>query len=296
MLQAALGGYYLVSSGITSYDDFPVYYESGFNIMSPLEIEVSKCDRFYILLRKRADDAGTTFSEPTPPNISVTVKDVTNGEIILSGITLNTIHTEWDSVTPSFSPLVVRIDNSQDVNNPVIRVRAMDCLITDTTDNSFISFRITVSDDTKFFHYLPVYINSIGDRQTTTAAGRSVFFRVKNDTDGYVLFSPYAYLTEVEQNDIRVSFSYPLGSIYYGRQDTYNDEEFNFSVTSYSHSMVAECISLINIPGFRKVAVLHVDSYMHTKLSEISDDVYVDIGVVGTLSDNNDTFRIYFTR
>lgn len=296
MLQVALGGSYLVSGAAYSYDDSPVYYEPGFSIMYPLEGDVQKCDVAYVLIRKRADATGTTFSSLLASNLSATVRDVTNGELIPATLATNSVHTEWDSTSPSFSPVVLTITNSLDVSSPVVRVRTMDCVVTDSTDDSFISFRITISDDSKFFHYIPVYTDGIGDRAKNSAAGRIISFRVKNNSDGYILFSPYAYLTEVDSGDISSSFSYPLGSIHYSRQDTYNDEEFDFTISSYSPSWVGEGISLISIPGFRKVAALHIDSYLDTKLAEITTDAYVDVGVVGTLSDNSDTFRVYLTR
>ncbi len=60
MFQVALGGYSLTSVG-AFFDDVPIYSEPGFTIMSPLEIEVSKCDIFYILVRKRSDTSGSQF-------------------------------------------------------------------------------------------------------------------------------------------------------------------------------------------------------------------------------------------
>ena len=296
MFQVALGGYSLTSVG-TFYDDSPVYNEPGYTIMSPLEIEVSKCDIFYILVRKRSNLSGDQFESLSVSNLTVTVKDTTNGIDITSRLIINNIHEPWNpNPSAAFLPLVLKIDNNLDVRVTGSRVRIMDCYITDNTDNNFISFRITIDDDGNFFHYIPLYLNSLGDRHSNTAIGRQAYFKVQNNTDGYILFSPYAYLSEVEKNDIDVSFSYPLGSIYYKRQETYNDEEFYFEISSYSHSFVSEGVSLINIPGFQKAAVLHVDSYLYTKLSELGDNVSVDISIQGILSGIIDTFRIYLTR
>ena len=161
---------------------------------------------------------------------------------------------------------------------------------------TLISFRVTVSDDGNFFHYIPFYINDLKSRYSNTAIGRQAYFKVKNNTDGYILFSPYAYLVEVEKDDINVSFSYPLESIYYKRQETYNDESFYFEISAYSHSFVEEGVSLINIPSYQKAAVLHIDSYMYTKLVELGDNAFVDISIQGILSGIVDTFRIFLTR
>ena len=104
------------------------------------------------------------------------------------------------------------------------------------------------------------------------------------------------YPSAISPNDINVSFSYPVGSIFYKRQETYNNEEFYFEISSYSHSFVAEGVNLINVPNFQKAAVLHVDSYLYTKLTELRENVFVDISVQGVLSGSIDTFRIFLTR
>ena len=41
-----------ITDNITSYVDDLTFYESGFNIMSPLEFSVSKTDIIFILIRK----------------------------------------------------------------------------------------------------------------------------------------------------------------------------------------------------------------------------------------------------
>ena len=63
MLQVAYGGRSIISDGTTEYISSPVYYEPGFNIMYPLEIEVGVADRFYILIKKRSATMDGHFSE-----------------------------------------------------------------------------------------------------------------------------------------------------------------------------------------------------------------------------------------
>ena len=295
MFQVALGGYSLTSVG-AFFDDVPIYSEPGFTIMSPLEIEVSKCDIFYILVRKRSDTSGSQFESLTVSNLTATVKDATNGVDIPSRLTVNDIYGIWDSDPSVFFPLVLKIDNNINVDNINSRVRILDCYISDNTDNEFISFRTTINEDDNFFHYMPFYTSELKNRYSNTAIGRQAYFKVKNSTDGYMLFSPYAYLVEVEKDDINVSFSYPLESIYYKRQDTYNNEGFYFEISAYSHSFVEEGVSLINVPNYQKAAVLHVDSYLYTKLVELGDNAFVDISIQGILSGIIDTFRIFLTR
>ena len=295
MFQAALGGYSLTSTG-SFFDDTPVYNEPGFTIMYPLEIEISKCDTFYILIRKRSDLSGSQFENLVVSNLIATVKDSTNGIDVSSRLTANDIHETWDSDPSVFLPIVLEVNNNINVNNVNSRVRILDCYISDSTDNNFISFRVTVNDDSNLFYYMPFYTNDLKNRYSNTAIGREAYFKVKENTDGYMLFSPYAYLTEVEKDDINLSFSYPLESIFYKRQETYNNEDFYFEISGYSHSFIEEGISLMNIPNFQKVAVLHVDSYMYTKLVEIGTNAFVDISIQGILSGIVDTFRIFFTR
>lgn len=285
MFQVALGGYYL--NGTNYFDDSPIYYEPGYNIMSPLEIEVFKCDRFFILIRKRIDNK--RFEELTASNLTATVKDATIGKTISSVLITNIIYPGWNKDPSDIIPVVLQIDN-----NISVRVRIIDCLISDNTDNQFISFRTIISDENKLFNYLTVYTNEIENRNSTTTATRQAYYKVKNNTDGYILFSPYAYLTETEKNDTDVLFSYPVESIYYKRQNTYNNEDFSFSIASYSDSFLSEYLSLLNVPKTQKVAVVHIDSYLFTKLTEINKNVYVDIEINGLLSEINDTFRIYF--
>jgi len=295
MFQAALGGYLLTSVG-TFYDDSPVYNEPGYTIMSPLEIEVPKCDTFYILIRKREDLSGTQFENLSVSNLTATVKDTTNGIDISARLTENNIHELWNPDPSGFLPIVLRIDNNLNTDVIGARVRIIDCYVSDNTDNNFISFRVTISDDSNLFHYMPLYTDNLENRHLNTAMGTQAYFRIRDHTDGYILFSPYAYLAEVEKDDMNVSFSYPLESIYYKRQETYNNEEFYFEISSYSHSFVSEGVSLINIPGFQKAAVLHVDSYLYTKLAELGSNVFVNISIEGILSGITDTFRIYLTR
>ncbi len=291
--QVALGGNRLASTGVTFFNDSPVYYEPGFSILTPLEIEVDECDSFYILIRKRNGDS---FENLLISNLNVSIKDATKGIDIPFVLMTNTIHDIWNKDPSDFTPLVLRVDNGMDYDSPVTRVRIMDCYISDEIDNKFISFRITVNNNNGLFHYIPVYLNALYDRHNVSTPSREIYYITRSDTDGYILFSPYASLKEVNKNDKNISFSYPLNSIFYKKQETYNEENFTYTVSNVSQSFISESSCLINVPGFHKAAVLHIDSYMDTKIRELGNNVYMDIRVEGELSGITDTLRVNFIR
>jgi len=68
-----------------------------------------------------------------------------------------------------------------------------------------------------------------------------------------------------------------------------------FSIESYSHSFVIDNVSLFNIPFYRKSCVLIIDKYLHTEMTSVSDPVYINIKVIGVVSDIAETFRLTFT-
>lgn len=293
MYQVAVGGYYDASEGIDQFYDNPVYYEPGFRPMEPLILDVVEADRIYILVRKRLNAAETDFDSLVTSNLIVEATDATNGENVPAVIYDNNIHDEWNT-DPSFTPLVLYLDAGLDINNPVMKVRTIDCTITDITDNTFISFRVNVPDSGLYFHYIIADIYRLDERYSFTAVGREAYVPVSDKGDSYILFSPFAYLSETNKESS--DFSYPLNSVYYKRQQTYNNEDFYFTLGSTNYNFVLDQISLINVPNFRKVAVLHVDSNMYSKLQQTGAVAYVNVVVRGEMSDYEDTFKINFIR
>jgi hypothetical protein len=293
MLQVALGGYYLIENAYNYLDDRPVYYEPGYTIMYPLEIEVPLSDRIYILIRKRRS-TNNTFTTITQSNINITVKDTTNDESISSYIYTNTLNTHWTSTSPSFTPLVAYIDNAISLNSTGVRVRTMDCCITDTTDHSFISFRLLVSDANKYFNYIPVVTSKLFNRPSASALSRDIKLQMKNESDIYLVISPYAYLQEVTRND-NYDFSYPLDSIYYKRQNTYNNEDFDFSIGSVDDAFINDNVVIMNIPGYEKAAVVHIDHYLYTKIREKGSGSYFYMNIHGRTTEISDSLKITIT-
>ncbi len=295
MLQAAFGGYFLVEGDLTVFVENPTYYESGFNIMSPLEISSPTADRIYILIRKRTDSLGSLSGTLDPNVISANVVDATNDQSLPVLIFVNDINELWDVDPSDYTPLVIQIDNQLNIDNPRLKVRVIDCSIKDTTDNSFINFRITVDNDndsSQYFHYIPVNRKTLVNRNTFTAFGREAYVTLSSDSDSYVLFSPYAWLKETTKG--RSHFSYPQDSIYYERQDTFNKEDFDFSLSSWSHSFIEDQLSIMNIPGYKKAGIVVVDNMLYNHIVEEGSNVNATISVTGELSGISDTFKINF--
>jgi hypothetical protein len=293
MLQVAFAGSFLVSENENNLVSTPVYYEPGFNIISPLELSISKSDRFYILLRKRDNDSGTSFTNLDKSNISISTVDVTNGEEVLSIVSDNDLNSAWDAPSGNL-PLVLIIENQIDILNPEVRVRVVDCYVNEIGTNNFIKFRVTVEDDNLYFNYIPVDRKALSDRNTFTIEGRQAYVKLNSDSDSYIIFSPFAWLKETTNKDI-ADFSYPQDSIFYQRENTYNKEDFSFSLSAYSNSFIAEQISVMNIPGYKKAGIILIDNMLYRHLIEQGRSAYADISVVGELSNITDTFRVNFT-
>jgi len=296
MLQVALGGYRNVDTDQIVYDSGPVFYEPGYNIMFPLELEVPSSDQIYILLRRRTDIYGNFDRLGDYDSFSVIVKDATTGRnvpVLLRWA--KEYYSAWDPEGTIINPrdIVAIITNSIIITSPINRVRVLDIFIKDG-ENNFITFRLLVEDANKLFYYIPISVTDVRDRDESSSVGRTAIVPIKNNSDIYVLFSPFAALTEVDQS--RSDFSYPLNTIFYKRQRIYNDEGFRFTIESYSHSFIEDCVSLINVPNYTKAAVLLIDKYLYTRLSQTSEPLSLSIGVNGILSDIRDTFTVKFRK
>tara|TARA_Y100000310_G_scaffold311548_1_gene357908 strand:- start:1593 stop:2498 length:906 start_codon:yes stop_codon:yes gene_type:complete len=301
MIQVAMGGYKNSSTGVTVLDDAPIFYEPGFTIVSPLEIEMTENDQLYVLLRNRIDDAGQLFETPTIANLDVTIKDATTGDSIPGFLDTNesdstVFNGNWDTDVSQFNPVVLIINSSIDVFSPVERVRTLDVFVRDTTNPDVnVFFRLISDDSNKFIHYININIDEIGNRFKFTSFGTEIKSDITSPSDSYILLSPFAYLQEVDTQE-ESDFSYPFESIFYKRQRTFNDEEFGFFITSASHEFISEGVSLMNVPNYTKAAVLFIDKYVHTEMLDIQARTYLDILVVGRLSGIEHTFRVNLVR
>jgi hypothetical protein len=293
MLQVANGGYMVLSTQQVFYNDDLVFYEPGYNLMSTLELEYEPSDQIYVLIRKRRGVTSSNFDWLNISNLSIVVKDPTNGENIpfetyYNDPSVSVFREEWVD-TYSF---VLVIDNYIEASED--RARIMDLLVRDDVDNDFVACRLIVKEEDQNFHYIPVSMANIRDRDRITRASRSGSININRKADSYLIFSPFAGFEEVDEG-MEYDFSYPLESFFYKREIVYNDEDFNFSILSYSHSFISNSISLINVPGSKKAAVLIIDKYLYSNIIESGEKPYVDIGVVGVLSELSDTFRVFLS-
>jgi len=291
MLQAAFGGYTLIEDSSTEYVDSLTYYEPGFNLMSPLEMSVPKSDSIFILIRKR-DSSGSGFDDDmVPTNLSVSVKDATNGEPLRITSSLS-LRDSWNENPSSNTPALLTITNQIGSGDALLRVRVIDCEVKDTTDDSFINFRIIVDEDPTdlHFNYIPVSRTVYSDRNTFTAAGRSIYMTLRSDSDAYIIVSPYAWVIETTKD--LSDFSYPPDASYYKRESTYNSEDFDFSLQSSSHTFVEDNISVVNIPGYKKVGLILIDNAIYNSIKELKRSINFTVSISGELSGIEDTFTV----
>ena len=291
MLQAAFGGYTLVEGNIEEINDSLAYYEPGFNFMFPLEFSITKTDTIFILVRKRVDSTGEVFENLDHTNISVIAKDATNGEDLTVRVS-NSIYEPWNQDPSSNTPILLQIENQLDLVNPILRVRVIDCKVKDIIDNSFINFRIIVEEDPEdlHFNYIPVHRKIYSDRNTFTASSRQAYITLRSDSDSYILVSPYAWLKETTKD--LANFSYPPDTFYYQRENTYNLEDFTFSLQSWSYDWIEGNVSIVNVPGYKKVAVILINNAIYNRVKASQGNVSFVMAITGDLSGIEDTFTV----
>ena len=141
-----------------------------------------------------------------------------------------------------------------------------------------------------YFNYIPVDRKTYSDRNSFTIAGREANVTLRNDSDAYILVSPYSWLKEVTKD--KSNFSYPQDTFYYQKEKTYNEEDFSFSLSEYSHSFVAENVSILNIPGYKKVAIILIDNAIYENIRQATSDVNLTMFITGKLSGIEDSFIV----
>jgi len=260
------------------------YREPGFTEMSPVELEFPKSDQVGVYIRKRADAGGVNLSAINKATMTITVVDPTNGSSI-------------PYTTADFETNYIALDIVNAINllstNATVRVRVMDVNIKDSDDDDFITFRILVDDDDRLLNYIIVDSNNMVERNSICTQGEEIYITTKSGSDNYLLFSPYVTIKETTSD--KADFSYPLNTIFYKRQESYNNEDYSYSISLYSNAFVQDAVSVMNVPGYHKAGVLIVDNKLYTDITENGVNPYIDIAVVGELSGYSDTFRIHFT-
>jgi hypothetical protein len=305
MLQIAFGGFYRISDSTLSQEDILEFHEPGFLDTVALEFEVDECDQIYFVIQKREDDSGEEFSVIDYSNFTLSIKDSSNGEIL--DFSLDNMDSDsgyyysgWDNNNSYNDRLIATLFNSVQFDETVNRIRKLDCTLKDNLSNECLFFRVFISElstniEASLFHYIHIRNNEIDKRLGFSLAGKELIVPLKGEDSEYVLVSPMTYFQE---NDDSYDFSYPIESIFYKRQITYNDEDFVFSIVpnSYSYSFIEKNISFFNVPEYSRAAVLLIDKSLYNDLSGVTTPVYLDINAYCVGSEVNKQFRIYFVR
>lgn len=298
MFQVAYGGHLL--SGEQNYESDLDFREAGFGSDSfPIEFDISKSDRIFFLLRKRSSIYGDSFVEIDYENIVIEAKDLTSGISIPSAVYIeNVVNAEWTDT--SFDSILFSIDsniNFQDLeDNPNIfidRVKAIEIYIKDTSDNNFISFRVYIDDNEMKFYYIIVPEKDIERRDVKSNSINNPYIDINNLNNFHILISPSSRIREIDDN--YYSFSYPYSTIFYKRDRTFNDEEYVFDINGEIDTLIYENISIFPIPGYHRVGVLKVDSYLKNKMIKKNvRESSLNISVTGKITNKTYIFPITF--
>ena len=73
---------------------------------------------------------------------------------------------------------------------------------------------------------------------------------------------------------------------------TFNNEDFDFSLQSSSHTFVEDNISVMNIPGYKKVCLILIDNSIYNSIKELKTNISFTVSVSGELSGIEDTFTV----
>lgn len=306
MLQVAYGGYLKVEDSESYYEDNIQYEEPGFGTTDhPLEFEIPESDRIYFLLRKRDSRYGDSFDSLDYSNIVVSAKDVTNGEDLPSYVyEENTIYEAWESEdNPSgFENVLFSVDTVfnlayDDIFESEVsdnKTRTIDVYVKDVSDNSFVFFRIFVQSSNMQFHYICVPEGKMDKRNLSSLSYKDAYIDMNQIDNCYILISPMASFKEYDGSDY--TFSYPYNTIFYKRQNVFNNEEYTFSISDVSDSWISDCVSIIPVPQYQKVCVLRVDSYLKTKMYQDKNySLYLYISVTGKVTGITNSFKVVFS-
>ena len=297
-IQVAYGGYSSVEPFVSERESL-VYAEPGFTTQSPIEFAIDRADQFYFIIRKRSNIYGTSFSPISRTAFQVTATDVTlNAQIPTSLDAFSSTNpyysSEWEDGLADNQKLILAVDCGVPISSPIDRVRAIDIQIKHTYDNTMILFRVLVDDSNKAFHYISVKSDEVGQRNEFSTAGSSITENIDGKGDSYVLISPFTSFKEVSKGGH--DFAYPLNTIFYKQQETYNQEDFAYQITRYSSEILQNSVRVKNIPGYPQMGVIIMDRGLYEDMSGLGGSVSVDVEARGLISEMRDTFRITFNR
>jgi len=278
MLQIAFKGYNNFEDDISAFYDDIIYYEPGYNRMSPIEFQSDKADKIFFLLRKRSDNIGNSFETINAEDFSIKITDVTNGENL-----------EGNIYGSGSEELYISINSNKDMFNYSNRIKVIECSVKENITNNLITFRVYVDDDDKIIAYYQIAEDKVTNRKSNSYLTKNVYLNLDSFSNYYVLLSPFRKLIETDKG--KEDFSYPLDTIFYERTKSYNEEEYDFEISKYSHDFLKDVMSLMTVPNYRKAAVLLIDKYIFNNLDKYSD-VYINLKVIGKISNLETIFEV----
>lgn len=278
MLQIAFKGYNNFEDDISAFYDDIIYYEPGYNRMSPIEFQSDKADKIFFLLKKRSDNTGNSFETINAENFSIKITDATNGENL-----------EGNIYGSGSEELYISISSNKDMFNYSNRIKVIECSIKENVTNNLITFRTYVDDDKKIIGYYQIAEDKVANRKTNSYLTKNVYLNLDSFSNYYVLLSPFRKLIETDEG--KEDFSYPLDTIFYKRTKSYNEEEYDFEISKYSHNFLEDVISLMSVPNCRKAAVILIDKYIFNNLDKYSD-VYINLKTTGKISNLETIFKV----
>ena len=294
-LQVAFGGglqqYLDDDSGFTETLTLSDYYEPGFNIMFPLEFQVSSTiDTIYIVLQKRTNTLGTAFASITPAEFTTNVEDATTGSEISHTLAVNSVKASWDSIG---TPLVLTISNVDSTSDPTCRVRSMNVSINEIAGDGALYFKVSLIDETQSFAYMTFKNKDNRSIEQVAKFGSRVALGV-SPQGNYLLLTPskkFAISTKLEGD-----FSYPKGSVYYNLEKGFNDESYDWSIGSVSDSDLSDVVSVRPISDKPSVGVVNIESFASNVDPDVDGLIYFDVKALGRSSGAEDIFRVYLKK
>lgn len=294
-LQVAYGGginqYLQNNNGFRRSITSSNFFEPGFNLLFPLEFQVSATiDTHYILLRKRSDASGNFFENISPSDYSVTVVDDTTNQPLTASISTNTIYSNWNE-NFNIDPLVVTINGVDDTEGDAsCRIRAIRVYIKNNDTDEFIIFRILTLDDSQSFSYMIFDNQRNAGRPRSSQIGTRAILDVAS-TGSYMLLTPAVNFSETTSS--LADFSYPEQSIYYSLDKTYNNEKYIWSISNVSDAAINDVAVISPVPNYPAVGVLRVDAFVSKAIDMLSGQSYLDITALNYTSNAEDIFRVY---
>lgn len=301
-IQVAFGGYWTIPENPPVYSDANIFYEPGFNIMSPVEFVSPEANYLFILVRKVLDRYDPYWRGPvyeyfldslneSPFIVSVT--DVTTNTVVPSTLEPNNYNVNWNNEDEYSYPLILRIVSTTNQDTLAYRFRAMDVVIRDTRDERFIKFRITINDSSEPFGFLTIDKTNKEGRPSSSAFGTSTLLPLSY-AGTYTVVMPFSSFSETTKE--LAKFSYPTNEIYYGAEDVINREPMTFSLGNVSHTMIRDYVRVMPVPQYSHGAVIETDADLRTTLADLGEQAWFEVNSISELSQSVDKLKFYLVR